>query len=207
MILQDLRNLNASLISVTSGRKSIRPSIAQQWRIKKQHSESQKFETMSSPLHYSNWVPNTTETTTRSYSNWVQVPRGISPRALDGTAIYEIKMCFSESSFPFKNAWAYREHLDNANHKRCGIIYFVCYLLWQQLTWSRPTSSMKPQWTIFNSWRKSILISQTRKSHRSTGILPTPLWRFSHSRQQTAHARSTTCATIRWTSNEVSFCI
>src|SRR5688572_26695787 len=48
MILQGLENWNYSVISVTSGRKSIRPSIAQQWMIKMQHSASvsQKFETM-----------------------------------------------------------------------------------------------------------------------------------------------------------------
>src|SRR5688572_30608361 len=46
MILHALHNWNYSVISVTSGRKSIRPSIAQQWMIKMQHSVSQKFETM-----------------------------------------------------------------------------------------------------------------------------------------------------------------
>src|SRR5688572_12145133 len=46
MILQGLQNWNYSVISMTSGRKSIRPSIAKQWMIKMQHSVSQKFETM-----------------------------------------------------------------------------------------------------------------------------------------------------------------
>src|SRR5678815_2356060 len=115
MILQGLQNWNCSVISVTSGRKSIRPSIAQQWMIKmhvsqKCHRNSRRCDHLRIAATEYRKPQRRLQRATRTNShfsrrnsterNKVQVPRGISPRALD--AIYAIKMWLFRNQFPIQ---------------------------------------------------------------------------------------------------------